>query len=108
MIKNEEISTKSWKKNPESTFQSYTGKKLYGKIEVLEVHFFLKKKIVCFACHEQSFFKEEKHIQKKSKVLKIKTNISWFKDSVYVMHNIKRKMLYSACYKESVQNSSFK
>ena len=66
MIKNEEISTKSWKKNPESTFQSYTGKKLYGEIEVLEVHFF-EEKIVCYACHEQSFSKKKKHIQKSRK-----------------------------------------
>ena len=34
-------------------------KKLYGEIEVLEVHFF-EEKIVCFACHEQSFSKKKK------------------------------------------------
>ena len=75
MIKNEEISTKSWKKNPESTFQSNTGKKLYGEIEVLEVHF-LKKKL-CVMHVMNRVFQRRKNTFKK-----VESSISWFKDSV--------------------------
>ena len=80
-------------------------KKLYGEIEVLEVHFFEEKKL-CVLHVMNTVFKEEKTHSKKVESIRNNKISAGLKTQFMSCITSKEKMLCSACYKQSVQISS--